>query len=60
MSNKNSVELGAKSAAMRQVDGETEVWFLTDDNLSVRIKVPEAVMNSLAKRIADVTRRKFN
>lgn len=58
MSSGNIIELGAKSAAVRRIDsGATEVWFLTDENLSVRIRIPEATLRALAQRMLQMSQR---
>ncbi len=52
----NIVELDATSVATRRAGDTFEMWFLTEDNISVRFTVPSAVMHSLAQRIAEMTR----
>ncbi len=55
MPNGNSVELGAKSAAARRIDAETvEIWFLTDDNLSVHVRLSHAALNTLMRRVGEL------
>ena len=55
MLSRDVVKVGAKSAAARLVDNETaEVRFLTEDNKSLRVMLPQEALFILARRIADL------
>ena len=53
MLSRDVVQVGAKSAAARLVGSETaEVGFLTEDNKSLRVMLPQEALFILARRIA--------
>jgi len=46
------VRVGAKSAAVQLVDDVTaEVWFLTNENRSLRVSLSQSALLALAQRI---------
>ena len=56
MDMRDVVKVGAKSAAARLVDGEmAEVRFLTNENKSLRIMLPQTALFALAQRIVALT-----
>ena len=56
MLSRDIVKVGAKSAAARLVDSEmAEIRFLTNENRSLRIMLPQTALYALAQRIINLT-----